>query len=122
MRDLDATRAKRILVAQAVTTLVLTLAGLLFGYRFGVSAFLGGGTATCANALFAWWVFGRYQASEPGKLLAQFYGGELLKLGFIVTVLVAVFVWVDPVSPLALLGVFLVVQVFPPLLANRIAG
>lgn len=122
MKNLDARRAKRILVAQAVATLLVTLIGLASGPRVGLFAFVGGTTATIANALFAYWVFGRYRADEPGKLLSQFYAGEIVKLAFIVAVLVAVMTWFDPVRPLPLFGAFFVVQVLPPLLANRIAG
>ena len=78
--------------------------------------------ATSANALFAYWVFGRYRAAEPGKLAAQFYGAELLKLAFIALAFAVVIIGSDPLSPLALFGAFFVVQVLPPLLANRIAG
>jgi ATP synthase protein I len=122
MQNLDALRAKRILVAQLVATLVVTLVGLTFGPRVGLFALLGGATATIANALFAFWVFGRYRAAEPGKLVSQFYGGELLKLAFIAAAFAAAVIWLDPLSPLALFGAFFVVQVLPPLLANRIAG
>ena len=122
MQNLDARRARRILVAQVVATLVVTLVGLIFGLRAGLFALVGGATATIANALFAYWVFGRYRAAEPGKLLAQFYGGEVLKLAFIAVVFAAVIIWLEPLRPLALFGAFFVVQVLPPLLANRIAG
>ncbi|MGB5451796.1 MAG: ATP synthase subunit I [Sedimenticolaceae bacterium] len=120
--NLDARRAQRILVAQAVATLVLTLVGLIFGPREGLFAFLGGATATGANALFAYWVFGRYRADQPGKLVGQFYGGELLKLAFVAIAFAAMIKLLDPFSPLALFGAFFVVQVLPPLLANRIAS
>ena len=50
--NLDARRAKRILTAQAVATLVVTLVGLIFGPREGLFAFIGGATAAAANALF----------------------------------------------------------------------
>ena len=122
MHDLDARRAKRILIAQAVATLVVTLVGLIFGLRVGFFALIGGVTATLANALFAYWVFGRYRAAEPGKLVGQFYGGEMLKLAFIAAAFAVVIIWLQPLSPLALFGAFFVVQVLPPLLANRIAG
>ena len=120
--NLDAHRVKRILIGQAVATLIVTLVGLSIGPREGLSAFLGGATALGANSLFAYWVFGRYRADEPGKLVGQFYGGELLKLGFVVIAFAAVIILLDPLSPLALFGAFFVVQVLPPLLANRIAG
>jgi ATP synthase protein I len=122
MHDLDARRAKRILVAQLVATLIVSMFGLLFGPRDGLFALIGGSTATIANGLFAYWVFGRYRAAEPGRLVSQFYGGELLKLVFIGVAFALAIVWMEPLRPLALFGAFFVVQVLPPLLANRIAG
>jgi ATP synthase protein I len=122
MQNLDARRAKRLLFAQAAATLVVTLLGLMFSPRAGLFAFVGGATATLANALFAYWVFGRYRAGEPGRLVAQFYGAEIIKLGFIAAAFAAVIIWLDPLSPVALFGAFFVVQVLPPLLANRIAA
>ena len=120
--NLDARRAQRILLAQAVATLVLTLVGLIFGPREGLFAFLGGATAAGANALFAYWVFGRYRADQPGKLVGQFYGAEILKLAFVALAFAAMIKLLDPLSPLALFGAFFVVQVLPPLLANRLAS
>ena len=70
------------------------------------------------GALFAVWVFGRYQAQDPGKLLFRFYGAELLKLLLIALAFVLVFVWVKPVNLIALFGTFLLVQVLPPMLAD----
>ena len=124
MQQLDAHRAKRILIAQAAATLVVTLIGLFFGPREALFALIGGATALIANAVFAYWVFGRYRAAEPGKLVGQFYGGELLKLGVVALAFAAVIILsdADSLSPLALFGAFFVVQVLPPLLANRIAG
>ena len=122
MHNLDARRARRILVTQAATTLVVALAGLVFGLREAVFALIGGGIALIANALFAFWVFGRYRANEPGKLVSQFYGGELLKLGFVALAFAAVILLSDGLSPVAVFGAFFVVQVLPPLLANRVAG
>lgn len=122
MQNLDAQRARRILIAQVVTTLVVALIGLVFGPTQGLFALLGGVIATAANALFAHWVFGRYRAAEPGRLVGQIYGGELLKLVFIAAAFAAVVIGFEDLSPFALFGAFFVVQVLPPMLANRIAG
>ena len=122
MQGLDAQRARRILIAQAIATLLAALIGLAFGLREAVFALIGGVIATLANALFAYWVFGRYRAAEPGKLVSQFYGAELLKLAFIAAAFAVVIIGSDALSPVALFGAFFVVQVLPPLLANRIAG
>lgn len=122
MRASDAHRARRIVIAQAATTLVLALLALLFGPRAALFALLGGAIATVANALFARWVFGAYRAAEPGRLVSRFYVGEVIKLGFVVTAFVTVFARLEPLNPVALFGAFFVVQVLPPLLANRIAA
>lgn len=122
MRDPDVRRARNIVVAQAAATLLIALVGAAFGAWTALIALLGGATATIANALFAYWVFGRYRADEPGRLTGQFYGGEFLKLGFVATVFAVVIIWLKPFSPLAFFGAFLLVQVVPPMLANRLAG
>ena len=121
MHHHDAHRAKRILVAQAIATLVVALVGLIFGPREGLFALIGGVTALVANALFAYWVFGPYSAAEPGRLAGRMIGGEVMKLGFVVVAFVSTFVLMDAIKPLALIGAFLTVQVLPPLLANKIA-
>jgi F0F1-type ATP synthase assembly protein I len=122
VRNSDVHRARKIIVAQAITTLLLALTGALFGFWTGLAALIGGATATLANALFALWVFGRYRASEPGRLAGQFYGGELLKIGFVIVVFAVTMMWLKPFSPLAFFGAFFAVQVLPPMLANRLAG
>ena len=122
MRNPEVNRARNIVVAQALTTLLIALAMTPFGLWTALIAFIGGATATVANALFAFWVFGRYRADEPGRLTGQFYGGEFLKLGFIAVVFAAVIIWLKPFSPLAFFGAFFLVQVIPPMLANRLAG
>jgi ATP synthase protein I len=122
MQNLDAKRAGRILIAQVVATLVVSLIGLTIGLTEGLFALIGGATATLANGMFAWLVLGRYEAAEPGRIVGQFYAAEFLKLVAIVTAFVLAMLWLDPVSPLALFGAYFVVQVIPPLLANRIGG
>lgn len=121
MHDLDVRRAKRILIAQIIATMGVALIGSLFGPLVGLYALLGGATATIANTLFAAWVFGRYSAQEPGQLLARFYVAELIKMAFVAAAFAALIIWADPLSPAALFGAFFVVQVLPPLLANRVA-
>jgi ATP synthase protein I len=122
MHNLDRRRARQILVAQAVTTLVAMLVGFFFGPSEGFYALIGGAIALIANLLFAFWVFGRYRADEPGKLAGQFYSGEFVKLGFVALAFAAVILLSEAMNPLAFFGAFFVVQVIPPLLANRIAG
>jgi ATP synthase protein I len=118
-QNLDVRRAKRILLIQSATTLVVAAGAVLFGWLAGLSALFGGMIATVANALFAVWVFGRYRAQDPGNLAFRFYGAELFKLLFIALAFALVFVWLKPVSLVALFGAFLLVQVLPPMLAHK---
>ena len=121
VHNLDARRAKRILLTQALIASLTVFVAFAFGWTVGVSALLGGGTAVLANVLFAARVFGRYEARNPASLVARLYGAELFKLLFIVLVFAAAFTWIKPLNIVALFGAFLVVQVLPLLLANRVA-
>jgi ATP synthase protein I len=124
MQNLDFGRAKRILLIQCVLTLVLAGAGTLYNEAAGLSALLGGVITTAANGLFAVVVFGRYRAQEAGKLVFRFYGAELLKLGFVLLMFAATFIWVGPaaLNLVALFGAFFLVQVLPPLLPHSTDG
>lgn len=121
MHNLDAQRAKSILKAQLVVLLVIALVVLLIDPLMARDALIGGAAAAIGSAVFAFWVFGRYSANEPGQIVARFYGGELIKIATIVIVFAAAMKGLDDLNPVALFGAFLVVQVLPPLLANRIA-
>lgn len=102
--------------------LAVALAALVAGPLVARDALIGGAAAFLGSALFAVWVFGRYSAGEPGQIVARFYGGELLKIIVIVAVFAAAMKGLQDLNPVALFGAFLVVQVLPPLLANRVAG
>jgi ATP synthase protein I len=121
MHNLDVQRAKSILIAQLITLVVVALVVLLIDPPSARDALIGGAAAVLGTALFAVWVFGRYSASEPGQIVARFYGGEVIKIVAIVAVFAAAMKGLEDLNPVALFGSFLVVQVLPPLLANRVA-
>ena len=121
MHNLDVHRAKQILKAQLLTWLVVSLVAYLIDAGSALDAMVGGAAAVIGSAVFAFWVFGRYSAQEPGQIVARFYGGELIKIVAIVIVFAAAMKGLEDLNPVALFGAFLVVQVLPPLLANRIA-
>jgi len=121
MQNLDASRAKRILIAQLLMTFIVALIGLLFDLLVARDALIGGLAASGGSALFAYWVFGRYNAKQPGQLVSQFYSGELIKIIFIVAVFALAMKGLDDLNPVALFAAFFVVQVLPPMLANKIA-
>lgn len=119
MRSIDEALVRKALLYQVGLTL-LVAAGLVFtGAEHGYSALIGGGIATVANGLFAWWVFQPYRAQQPGHVVARMYGAELAKLAFVALAFVGVFLWVEPLSVAALLGCFLVVHLVPALTAAR---
>jgi ATP synthase protein I len=119
MRQPDALQAKRVLAIQLAATLGLAALGTLVSASVGLSALIGAGTGTLANAMFAFWVFGRYGAQDPGLLLMRFYGAEILKVALILAAFVAAFVYIEGLHIPTLLGAFFVVQVVPALLASQ---
>lgn len=122
MHNLDAKRAKNILKAQLITLVAVALAALLLDVATARDVLIGGAAAAAGNAIFAFWVFGRYNAREPGRIVATFYGGELVKIVTVVVVFAAAMKGLDDLNPVAFFGAFFVVQVLPPLLANKVAG
>lgn len=122
MHNLDARRARRLLATQLVVLLAVGGLAALFGLQTLRDALVGGLAALAGNAIFAVWVFGRYRAQEPGRIVASFYGGEVIKILVVVAVFAAAMVGLQDLDPLALFSAFFVVQVLPPLLANRVAG
>ncbi|MCW8883335.1 MAG: ATP synthase subunit I [Sedimenticola sp.] len=110
----DRRRAYRTILAQFVITLTTALLLLVaVGGVFAYSGLAGGMIATLANALFAHRVFVRYTAQQPGKLLARFYGAEILKLVLTGLLFAGVILWIKPLSVGALFGVFLLIQLMP---------
>ncbi len=121
MHNTDARRARRLILAQAIASLAIGLPALALGWRIARDVLIGGAAATLGSAVFAFWVFGAYRAQEPGRLVARFYGGELVKVLTVATVFGLAVAWLEDLDPVAVFGAFLFVQVLPPLLANRIA-
>lgn len=119
--NLDARRATRLVLAQLAAMLLAAVVTAFFGWDAARDALIGGLAAVLGSALFAVWVFGPYQASQPGRIVARFYGGELIKIMTIVVVFAAAMKGLSDLKPLPMFGAFLFVQVFPPLLANKIA-
>ncbi|WP_428606557.1 ATP synthase subunit I [Sedimenticola sp.] len=110
----DKRQAYRTVLAQLVTTLTAALLLLMVaGGVYAYSGLAGGLIATLANAFFALRIFVRYAAQEPGKLLARFYGAEILKLVLTGLLFAGVILWIKPLSVGALFGIFLLVQLMP---------
>lgn len=115
--SLEENRAAGLLLWQVAATLGIGVLGLALGVSVALSALLGGAISTLTNALFAYWVFRDYRAQAPAALVLRIYGAEGLKLALSLALFVLVFFVVVPLSPPALFGAYLVVQVLPTLLA-----
>ncbi|MES9855678.1 MAG: ATP synthase subunit I [Sedimenticola sp.] len=119
MQLTDRNQATRAVVVQSMVTVVVTVLLLIFfGWRPAYSGFAGGAIAVLGNAWFARRVFVHYRAQEPGRLLARFHTAELEKLIVTALFFAMAIVWINPLSPGALFGVFLLIQ-FVPMLAAR---
>lgn len=114
----NASRAYQVISAQLVTTLIAALLLILFGWVHFWSGLIGGMIATLTNAVFAARVFVRYRAQEPARLLGRFYRAEFMKLALTALLFAGVFIWLQPLSPGALFGVFILVQITPILVAH----
>ncbi|MCG8426959.1 MAG: ATP synthase subunit I [Chromatiales bacterium] len=114
----DKSQAKRIILSQLAMTLIAALALLFVGWITAYSGFVGGIIATIANGVFAFKVFAPYQAQKPGKLLARFYSGELLKLAVTGLLFAAAVLWVEPLSIGAVVGVYLFVAIVPMFISH----
>ncbi len=118
IRPPDALQAKRVLSIQVVMTLVLSATALFFNGITAASVLIGGGVCTLANGAFAFMIFRRYRAQEPGLLVMRFYGAEIGKIAIVLLLFAAAFALIDGLNLPALLGAYFVVQVFPALLAS----
>jgi len=109
-------RVKRLVSMQFFVALILALGLLLVDPVYAYSSLAGGLIAAVANAAFARRVFADYRAQEPQLLLMRLYGAELLKLVLVGVLFAGVYLWIEPLSPGALLGAFLIVYLVPPVI------
>jgi len=114
----DALQAKRVLSIQIVMALALSAVALFFGGIVAASVLIGAGVCTLANGAFAFMIFRRYRAQEPGLLVMRFYGAEIGKIAIVLLLFATAFALIDGLNLPALLGAYFVVQVFPALLAS----
>lgn len=120
-RNPELRRAGKILLVQLAMVVFLTLGAFFWSQIAALSALLGALIASIGNGLFALWVFARYRAQDPGKLVMRFYGAELLKIVAILSMFAAVFYWVEGIMPVVFMLAFFVTQVLPPMLAHGLS-
>lgn len=103
-----------------VTAAVVIVCAMFLGWAVAGSAAIGAVACLTGNGLFAFWVFTRYSAAQPGELLLRFYGAEVVKLLWMLTMFIVAFlIFDDWLNPPALFGAFFIVQTLPALLATR---
>ncbi len=110
---------KRLLVWQAIIAASAVAGALPFGMNAMLAAALGAAACLLANWYFAFRVFQRYQAREPGRLLARIYGAELVKIAIALAIFGLAFATLDDPNPMALFGAYLAVQILPAMIARR---
>ncbi len=109
--------AMQMILAQLLATLSISLLLSPFGGHLALSALLGGGIATLTSWLVASKVFVPYRAQQPGQVLTRFYSAEIQKILLTALLFGLVAVFVAPLNPIALFGVYLAAQMVPYLYA-----
>ncbi len=105
--------AGRFILAQLITTIVLSATLLIYDFTVAYSALAGGLIATLANAWFAIKVFRVKSKETPETLLVTFYVGEIVKFVFTAAMFVIVFVLIKPLNVVALLGIYFLIHITP---------
>ena len=109
----------RVVLAQLLTTLCLSLLLLMLGTVHAASAFIGGLACAIPNSYLTWKAFRYRGASAAQNIARSFYQGEAGKFALTVLAFVLIFTLVKPIEPLSLFGAFVLVQAvnwFTPLL------
>ncbi len=106
-------QAIRMVLAQLVTTILLSLLLFPVGWMVVISGLLGGGIVTLTSALFARKVFVPYRAQEPGLITSRFYAAEAQKLLLTAILFAILFIYLQSVNLVALFGIYIVVQFIP---------
>jgi len=117
MQITNKSQAWKAVLAQLVMTLLVSAVLATIAIHHGYSALAGGLIASGANAFFSFWVFSRYRAQHPDKLVARLYGAEIAKLILVGALFAAAVQLIDPLSGGALFGVFLLVHLMPGLMS-----
>ena len=112
----------RVVLAQMLATVLLSLVLLPLGRETSLSALFGGLACSVPHAYLLWKTF-RYRGARAAQLIAKsFYQGEAGKFVLTALAFVLIFTLFKPVEPVALFGAFILAQVvnwFTPLLIGR---
>ena len=109
----------RIIIVQAIVTLLLTAGFIAMNRTAGVSAFLGGLICLIPNAYLVYRAFSHSGARAAKNIVKDFYKGEAGKFLLTCCGFTLVFILVRPLDAMALFSTFVLVQAvswFAPLL------
>ena len=112
----------RVLVAQLLMTLCLSLLLLSLSTTHALSALLGGLTCVVPSSYLVWKAFRYRGARSAQKIVQSFYQGEAGKFVLTCLAFVLIFTWVQSIEPVSLFTAFFLVQLmnwFTPLLIRQ---
>ncbi|HIO53933.1 MAG TPA: hypothetical protein EYN26_02160 [Chromatiales bacterium] len=105
--------AKRLLLAQLATSVVLYGTLLAAAVESPQSGLVGGLIATLTNAFVAYRVFGAYSAQDTSELVSRFYLAAIGRLLLVAALFAVTIIYMQPLNGLALFGGFFMVQMVP---------
>ena len=98
----------RILITQAVVTLIATVAFSFASYVSAYSAFLGGVACLIPSLYAIWRVFGSKKLSDnDNRIFGVMLRTEFVKLGLTAITFAAIFWLVEQIDPIALFSTFI---------------
>lgn len=110
-RIVDRQVAKTLVIIQAfMIPIAALIAGLIQDSTAALSAGLGALVYWLATCFFAWQTFKQSGARASEHIVGGMYKGLAGKFAIVTVGLVAIFMWVKPISMLAVIGGFLLVQ------------
>ncbi len=110
MSNFSRKTAYQTILFQTLTVLILALAfGALLSLKAGYSVLLGGVTTVVPALIFSWFAFLHQGARAAGKILQDFYLGELLKFVTMAVLFILILRFV-PIDGLHFMLSFIVTQ------------
>lgn len=103
----------QIILIQFGITIAVSVPLLAIDQVYFRSALAGGLIATLANAYAAWKVFSKQQETKPEQILATCYAAEVGKVILTVTMFIAAFVMIKPLSIVTLMVMYLINHMIP---------
>ena len=100
----------RVIVAQFLVTVCLTLLMIPVGKSETISVLSGGLACSIPNAFLVWRAFRYRGASAAQEIARSFYQGEAGKFVLTILAFILIFTLIPSINPLALFGAFVLIQ------------